>query len=240
MLRRLTRPSRPPPKGLFRAKSMCFWLSTRTMNEGTFTTCLPTLLIGGVGWGGCRVSHGWKQGRRASGSVGAPDVALPDEDARVVDRLGQAQLVDQGLQAALKEALNAERQHVIQLVLGLVLVRRKAKEGARRRQTGLTATNGGHSRQAAFASCSLATWLLSSRRAAVAAPVSQACRRRAVAASRAQRAETLGYRVWASPSSAGGAWPGLGNSDAPAGRSGTCGAAGPRPRRCASGPSRPW
>ena len=25
---------------------MCFWLSTRTMNEGTFTICLPTLQQG--------------------------------------------------------------------------------------------------------------------------------------------------------------------------------------------------
>ena len=39
----LTRPGLPPPKGLLRAKSMCFWLSTRTMKEGTFTICLPTL-----------------------------------------------------------------------------------------------------------------------------------------------------------------------------------------------------
>lgn len=39
----LLRPGRPPPKGLLRAKSMCFWLSTRTMKEGTFTICLPTL-----------------------------------------------------------------------------------------------------------------------------------------------------------------------------------------------------
>ena len=42
-LRLLLRPGRPPPKGLFSAKSMCFWLSTRTMNDGTFTICLPTL-----------------------------------------------------------------------------------------------------------------------------------------------------------------------------------------------------
>lgn len=42
-LERLTRPGRPPPKGELSAKSMCFWLSTRTRNEGTFTTCLPTL-----------------------------------------------------------------------------------------------------------------------------------------------------------------------------------------------------
>jgi hypothetical protein len=39
----LMRPGRPPPNGLVRAKSMCFWLSTRTMKEGTLTTCLPTL-----------------------------------------------------------------------------------------------------------------------------------------------------------------------------------------------------
>jgi hypothetical protein len=40
---RFTRPGRPPPKGLVSAKSMCFWLSTRTMKEGTLTVCLPTL-----------------------------------------------------------------------------------------------------------------------------------------------------------------------------------------------------
>ena len=39
----LTRPARPPPKGEVNAKSTCFWLSTRTMKEGTSTTCLPTL-----------------------------------------------------------------------------------------------------------------------------------------------------------------------------------------------------
>ena len=42
-LRRLLRPGRPPPNGLLSAKSMCFWLSTRTMNDGTFTICFPTL-----------------------------------------------------------------------------------------------------------------------------------------------------------------------------------------------------
>ena len=41
----LLRPGRPPPKGLLSAKSMCFWLSTRTMKEGTFTICLPTLSL---------------------------------------------------------------------------------------------------------------------------------------------------------------------------------------------------
>lgn len=40
---RLTRPGRPPPNGLVREKSMCFWESTRTRKDGMFTTCLPTL-----------------------------------------------------------------------------------------------------------------------------------------------------------------------------------------------------
>uniref|UniRef100_A0A7C8YBF2 Uncharacterized protein n=1 Tax=Opuntia streptacantha TaxID=393608 RepID=A0A7C8YBF2_OPUST len=39
-----TLPGRPPPKGLVREKSMCFCESTLTMKEGTFTTCLPTLI----------------------------------------------------------------------------------------------------------------------------------------------------------------------------------------------------
>lgn len=50
----------------------------------------------------------------------APDVALADEHARVVDGLGQALLEDQGLQAALQEVSGRQRQHVIQLVLALV------------------------------------------------------------------------------------------------------------------------
>lgn len=39
--------------------------------------------------------------------VGAPDVALADEHARVVDGLGQPLLEDQGLQAALQEVLRS-------------------------------------------------------------------------------------------------------------------------------------
>jgi hypothetical protein len=48
-------------------------------------------------------------------------VALADEDARVVHRLGQAQLKDERLQAALQEGLRGQREHEIQLVLRLVL-----------------------------------------------------------------------------------------------------------------------
>jgi hypothetical protein len=40
--RRFTRPGRPPPNGELRAKSMCFWESMRTINDGTFTSCFPT------------------------------------------------------------------------------------------------------------------------------------------------------------------------------------------------------
>merc|ERR1719149_161757 len=48
------------------------------------------------------------------------DVAVADQDARVVDRLGEAKLEDLGLQAALEEVGGLQRKHVIQLLLGLV------------------------------------------------------------------------------------------------------------------------
>merc|ERR1719435_804474 len=48
------------------------------------------------------------------------DVALADEDARVVDGLGQPQLEDLRLQAPLQEVLQPQTQHVIQLHLALV------------------------------------------------------------------------------------------------------------------------
>lgn len=54
------------------------------------------------------------------GRARVPDVALPDEDARVMDGLCEAQLEDQGLQTALQEVGGREGQHVIQLVLRLV------------------------------------------------------------------------------------------------------------------------
>jgi hypothetical protein len=49
-----------------------------------------------------------------------PDVTLADQDTGVVDGLGQAELEDLCLQAAVKEVLNLETQHVIELELGLV------------------------------------------------------------------------------------------------------------------------
>jgi hypothetical protein len=48
------------------------------------------------------------------------DVALTDENTSVVDRLGEAELVDAGLEAALKEILDLEGKDVIELHAGLV------------------------------------------------------------------------------------------------------------------------
>lgn len=45
------------------------------------------------------------------------DVALPDEDPRVVDRLGEALLVDLGLKAALQQLLRRQLQDGVQLQL---------------------------------------------------------------------------------------------------------------------------
>ena len=58
--------------------------------------------------------------REPGGGGAAPDVALADEDTGVVDGFGQAQLEDQGLQAALQEVLGRQRERVIQLVLALI------------------------------------------------------------------------------------------------------------------------
>ena len=62
----------------------------------------------------------------ASRSVGVdscatvPNVTLPDQDTSVVDGLGETELVDAGLQAALQEVLDLQGQHVIKLHAGLV------------------------------------------------------------------------------------------------------------------------
>lgn len=48
------------------------------------------------------------------------DVALADQDTGVVDRLGETELVDTGLQAALEEILDLEGQDVIELHASLV------------------------------------------------------------------------------------------------------------------------
>lgn len=48
------------------------------------------------------------------------DVALADQDTGVVDGLGETELVDTGLQAALQEILDLQGQDVIELHAGLV------------------------------------------------------------------------------------------------------------------------
>lgn len=47
-------------------------------------------------------------------------MALADEDTRVVDGLGEAELVDTSLETALQEILNLQGKHVIELHAGLV------------------------------------------------------------------------------------------------------------------------
>lgn len=47
-------------------------------------------------------------------------MALADQDTSVVDGLGEAELVDAGLETALQEVLNLEGQDVIELHAGLV------------------------------------------------------------------------------------------------------------------------
>jgi hypothetical protein len=54
------------------------------------------------------------------GNRGIPDVALADQDTGVVDRLGETELVDAGLETALQEVLNLKGQDVIELHAGLV------------------------------------------------------------------------------------------------------------------------
>ena len=48
------------------------------------------------------------------------DVTLTDQDTGVVDGLGEAELVDAGLEAALQEILDLEGQDVIELHAGLI------------------------------------------------------------------------------------------------------------------------
>ena len=48
------------------------------------------------------------------------DVALLDQDTGVVDRLGEAKLVDASLETALQEVLNLQGKDVIELHAGLV------------------------------------------------------------------------------------------------------------------------
>lgn len=87
---------------------MCFWESRRTMKDGTLTICLPTL----------------RDVRYVLDNLtmrlSVPDVSLADENTGVVDRLGETELVDTGLETALQEVLDLEGKDVIELHAGLV------------------------------------------------------------------------------------------------------------------------
>ena len=50
----------------------------------------------------------------------APDVPLPDQDARVVDGLRETALEDLGLETTLQEVLDLEGQHVIETHAALI------------------------------------------------------------------------------------------------------------------------
>ena len=60
------------------------------------------------------------EGRNVDDLLADSDVALADQDTGVVDRLGEAELVDEGLEAALQEILSLQGQDVIELHAGLV------------------------------------------------------------------------------------------------------------------------
>lgn len=60
------------------------------------------------------------EGRDVDDLLSDTDVALKDENTSVVDRLGEAKLIDAGLEAALHEILDLEGKDVIELHAGLV------------------------------------------------------------------------------------------------------------------------
>ena len=64
--------------------------------------------------------NAYKEGRNVDELLSNADVSLLDEDASVVDGLGQSLLEDLGLQAALEELLGGQLEDVIQLLLLLV------------------------------------------------------------------------------------------------------------------------
>ena len=60
------------------------------------------------------------EGRHVDDLLADTDVALTDQDTGVVDGLGEAELVDAGLETTLQEILNLQGKHVIELHAGLV------------------------------------------------------------------------------------------------------------------------
>lgn len=96
-----------------RRRERTFCESRRTTNDGTLTICLPTLRGEEVRAGSAPATKLALLGGAGS-TWDAPDVALADEDASVVDRLGEAALEDLGLEAALEEVLDLEGEDVVE------------------------------------------------------------------------------------------------------------------------------
>lgn len=112
---RFTRPGRPPPNGDRSAKSMCFWLSTRTRNDGTLTSCFPTLHTPEAEK---HCVHGLLS--KFKWQNVSPDVPLANEDSSVVDGFSMSQLEHESLQATLQEVRRLQGQDIIQTLLGLI------------------------------------------------------------------------------------------------------------------------
>ena len=60
------------------------------------------------------------EGRHINDLLADADVTLTDQDTSVVNRLGEAELIDASLEAALQEILELQGQHVIELHARLV------------------------------------------------------------------------------------------------------------------------
>lgn len=102
-----TRPGRPPPNGEVRAKSICFWESRRTMNEGTLTICFPTL-------------QRCKSGKLPQYTIYPPNMPLLDQNTSMMNTLCKTELVDTCLQPTLQKVLKLQSQYIIEFHAGLV------------------------------------------------------------------------------------------------------------------------
>lgn len=60
------------------------------------------------------------EGRNVDDLLADPDVTLANQDASMVNRLGETELVDESLKAALQEILSLQGKHIIELHARLV------------------------------------------------------------------------------------------------------------------------
>lgn len=109
----LTRPGRPPPNGDFNEKSMCFWESKRTTNDGILTTCLRTLEVNNKQ----RYRILQFQGKL---KIDSPNVTLSDQHTCMMVGFSQSQFKYLGLQTSFQEILDFQTEHVIELHPGFI------------------------------------------------------------------------------------------------------------------------